>query len=224
MRKLWATICLLAGLGFLLIGYYTGSTYYGRLYDVMASRGVHSIDVYEARLKRAVGYDPTYGYARAKLAQYYLRHGTSSMALNEQLKAMETFNSVRNFAQLGTIYLRFGKEKEAKETFERAVRMNPNFIEGWERLALLALREGDSERVQELTGEILRRDVKNLNAYYLRAKDSEQRGDLNGALLNYQMISAELYRRKSPLKDAMFTEKDIREKLDLLKKQLESQG
>lgn len=213
------TLALVAAVGLWLTGYLAATTFYGKFYDVMASRGVHGSDVYEARLKRALEFDPTNGYVRLKLARLAIRQGADGLALAYQLEGMKSFASVRAYGQLGSIQMRLRKNEAARQAFERAVRMNPNYIEAWEQLAILALAEGRSRELQDITEEIRRRDFKNLNVYYLRAKDAERNGDSNSALLNYQIISAELARRAKPPERSMFTIEEIRAKIDTLTKE-----
>ncbi|MGB9692533.1 MAG: tetratricopeptide repeat protein [Candidatus Sumerlaeaceae bacterium] len=199
-----------------VLGYVAVTTFYGKYFDVMASRGVHSPQVYEERLKRALHFDPTNGYVALKLARVAMRQGADGLALNYQREGMKSFSSVRSYGQLGSILMRKTFDREAAETFERAVRMNPNYIEAWEQLGILALRAGESQNLQQVTEEIRRRDLRNLNVYYLRAKDAERRGDTNGALLNYQIISAELARRNKMPERPMFSRDEIQSRIKQL--------
>ncbi len=206
-----------------VMGYFVASTFYGKYFDVMASRGVHTAQVYEERLKRALHFDPTNGYVALKLARVAMKQGADGLALNYQREGMKTFSSVRAFGQLGSIFMRKKFDREAAETFERAVRMNPNYIEAWEQLGILALRSGDSEKLQQVTEEIRRRDLKNLNVYYLRARDAERRGDMNAALLNYQIISAEVTRRGGKIPErTMFSIDEVRAKIKELLREREA--
>jgi cytochrome c-type biogenesis protein CcmH/NrfG len=213
---------LVAALLLWVVGYYSVTTFYGKYFDVMASRGVHTEQVYEERLKRALQFDPSNGYVLLKLARVAMRQGGDGLARNLQLEGMKSFSSVRAYGQLGSIYMRLKSDRDAEEAFLRAVRMNPNYVEAWEQLAILALKAGDSQRLQELTDEIRRRDMNNLNVYYLRAKDAERRGDVNAALLNYQIISAELMRRQTPGERAMFTPEEVRANIRQLLAQREA--
>jgi len=214
-------LAFLSAIALWLLGYFAATTFYGKYFDVMASRGVHTTQVYEERLKTALKFDPSNGYVRVKLARLAMLQGADGLALEYQREGMKSFSSVRSYGQLGSIYMRLKRDRDATETFEKAVRMNPNYIEAWEQLGVLALKQGDSQRLAEVTQEILRRDLKNLNVYYLRAKDAERRGDTNAALLNYQLVSAELTRRKSPGERAMFTPEEIRKKVIELLEQRE---
>jgi Tfp pilus assembly protein PilF len=47
--------------------------------------------------------------------------------------------------QLGIAYLRFGKLKEAKDQFEAALRINPNYTTSYQQLAAIQTRLGDPE-------------------------------------------------------------------------------
>ncbi len=209
-------MALIAALALWGCGYFSVTTFYGKYFDVMASRGVHTAQVYEDRLKKALSFDPTNGYVRLKLARVAMRQGGDGLALTHQLEGMKSFSSVRGYGQLGSICMRLKRDREAEEAFLKAVRMNPNYIEAWEQLAILTLKAGDSRKLHEITDEILRRDFKNLNAYYLRAKDAERRGDTNAALANYQRISAELVRRGSEVERALFTIEEVRKQIQRL--------
>lgn len=213
---------LFSSLALLVMGYFAGTTFYGKYFDVMASRGVHTAQVYEERLKKALQFDPTNGYVRVKLARLAMRQGADGLALEFQREGMKSFSSVRSYGQLGSIYMRLKKDRDAVETFQKAVRMNPSYLEAWEQLAVLALKEGDSQRLAEITGEIQRRDLKNLNVYYLRAKDAERRGNVNAALLNYQILSAELTRRKTQPERSMFAPDEIRRRIQELLEEKQS--
>jgi tetratricopeptide (TPR) repeat protein len=208
----------------LVTGYFSVTTFYGRFFDVMASRGVHTTEVYESRLKRALDFDPSNGYVRIKLARLAMRQNADGLALSLQLEGMKTFSSVRSYGQLGSIYMRLHKDKEARETFQRAVRMNPQYIEALEQLGILALKSKNSQELYEVTEELRKRDIKNLNVYYLRAKDAEYAGRTNVALLNYQIISAELFRRKKFPERAMFTQDEVRERILALLKETQAGG
>jgi tetratricopeptide (TPR) repeat protein len=199
-------------------GYLSATTYYGRFYDVMASRGVHGEEEYERNLRTALAYDDSYGYGNIKMAALMMRRGADGLALVHQERGMRSFNSVRTYAQLGSIQNRLGRLADAGESFERAAAMYPGYIDALEQLALLAYRAGDSNRLQELTAEIRNRDINNLDAYYLRAKDAERVGNTNAALLNYQLISASLARTRAMPAQSMFDRAEIESRLKELGK------
>lgn len=195
-------------------------TFYARYYFVTATWGVHTQEVYEQRLRDSEALDPSFGEPGMKLSQLLRRRGDLEAAMSQQRVSMESFQPYDTFEQLGRNYEAAGKMGDAKRTFSRMSRMHPGDVRPLEWLAVLAVRDRDSSEATRLTREILRLDMSNLNAPYLRAKDAEMAGDYNTALSNYQIIGSALSRTPKPPPNLLFKPEEIEKQLIEVRKAL----
>jgi tetratricopeptide (TPR) repeat protein len=208
-RMLFATAAAVV----LAAGYLSVQTFVGRYYFVSSFRGLITGDEHERYLRSALQHDPSLGYGNMALARVMIRRGAYGAALACQETGMKSFNSVRGHEQLGTILDKLGRTQDAEDTFSRALSMHPDDVVALERLAKLAYEAGASERVNDLTDQILRLELNNINAYYLRAKDAERQANWSRAFLNYQMVSALSARSKRVAEQAFFDPREIEERL-----------
>ncbi|MCX7019557.1 MAG: hypothetical protein NTY46_11330 [Candidatus Sumerlaeota bacterium] len=193
----------------LVMAWYSCRTYYSRYFIVAATRGVHGEREYEDNLRQSIRFDPAFGHARLLLARLLMKRGDNEGALSQQRQGMSSFRPVRAFAQMGSIREKQEARGQAVLYFQRALRMYPAYIEVLQSLAVLALREGDSEALDWAVGHIKRIDLNDINSYYLLARDAEQVGNLQTALMNYKKISAMLTSLKVEKDQLLFDPGDV---------------
>jgi Tfp pilus assembly protein PilF len=201
-----------------MASYYSYATYLSRYDFVLAKMGQKSQESYEALLRRSFQRDPSHGYANLELARMLIFQRKYGAARTFQEQGMESFRPMRAYEQMGTIAARLGDLEEAKRYFTYATLMFPNNVQAFEQLAFLAYEQKDSERLDTLIDEILRLDMLDLNAFYLRARDAERMGQTDSALLNYEFISAELSRVAVRSGRQLFDPQEIRSRLLELRK------
>ena len=197
------------------------SGYYAR-YHTVAARVAPNAHEYDRSLKRALAFDPSFNYANQLMAQYALREGKLGAAREYQAAAMRSFVSVTGLERMGVILSRLGEREAARELLEMAARVQPGNVSALEQLALFAFDENDSDRLQEVTGEILRSDLENLNAHYLRALDAQRTGNPEAALHSLQRVSAGLARGGDVTRRFGGTREEVDRRLADLKRAVEA--
>lgn len=210
LRTVSVLLALIAGMA----GIFVYRTYFSRYFFVMATRGAHGEESYEANLRQSMRMDPSYGHSHQMLARLMARRFRYGAAQQLQNDGMASFRTPQSFENMGRILSARGRDAEARSYLERASQMNPASVTALEQLASLAYRAGNSHSLEELTRQILRLDLNNLNALYLRAKDAERAGVRETALLNYQRISAGMnYMKGRKPESLLFKADEIRERL-----------
>lgn len=217
MRLLFAG----AAVGVLLAVPVSFKGYFAR-YHTVAARVAPNAHEYDLSLKRALAFDPSFNYANQLMAQYALREGKLGAAREYQTSAMRSFVSVTGLERMGIILSRLGDREGAREHLEMAVRVQPGNVSAMEQLALFAFDENDSDRLQELTAEILRSDLENLNAHYLRALDAQRSGNPEAALHSLQRVSAGLARGADVSRRFGGTREEVERRLADLKRAVEA--
>ena len=197
------------------------SGYYAR-YHTVAARVAPNAHEYDRSLKRALAFDPSFNYANQLMAQYALREGKLGAAREYQAAAMRSFVSVTGLERMGVILSRLGEREGARELLEMAARVQPGNVSALEQLALFAFDENDSDRLQEVTGEILRSDLENLNAHYLRALDAQRTGNPEAALHSLQRVSAGLAKGGDVTRRFGGTREEVDRRLADLKRAVEA--
>jgi len=207
----WAARAAFAALAvcMLVIGSYSCRTYFSRFYLVEATRGVHGEHEYENSLREAIRFDPSFGHARLLMARLLMKQGDNDGALAQQREGMSSFRPVRAFAQLGSIREKQQIWDQASVYFHRVLHMYPAYIEVLQSLAVLALREGDSEALDWAVSHIQRFDLNDINSYYFLARDAEQTGNMQTALMNYKRISAMLASLKVEKDQLLFDPENV---------------
>jgi tetratricopeptide (TPR) repeat protein len=128
---------------------------------------------------------------------------------------MQSFRPFRAYQQQATIEERRSRPLAAVDLYERALLMHPTDITSLERLALLAYRINDREKLERAIDNLLRVDLNNLNAYYLRALEARRSGTAATEFRNLQFISTELARRQ-PERPLLFSEDIVATRLRVL--------
>lgn len=194
---------------------YAMRTYAG-LYEFMrARRGVHTAQEFEERLWRTIELYPAYGYARLMIARSMLTAGAHAAALEQQRAGMRHFRPLMAYAQMGSILANMQQYDAARAEFEMVARLNPRSVAPLEQLAYIALRDRDRARLARVTDEILRIDMNNVNAWYLRAQEAEQNQNIGTAITYYQRVSAMLQGGEPP-RGAVFTKRQLEDRLRML--------
>jgi tetratricopeptide (TPR) repeat protein len=224
MNKWYRPAAALGIIVLLVLGWFAFSGFFARYYFVVATRGAHDQHRHEEYLRKALTMNPTFGYANLALARLTMMQNKYGAAMELQRAGMESFRPFRAYQQLGTIHERLGEPDRATAEFERSRRMYPNDVVVLERLAALAFRQRDEQGLLRHTDELLRYDLNNLNALYLRARSAEQHGNSAAAFLGYQLISIELSRIAGrPDRPLLFDSDEITSRLQILRPMLEAQ-
>lgn len=189
-------------------------TYYGRYYSAMAAFGVMTPHEHIRRVDTALSYDPSHGYTNLLKARNELRSGRAEEALAAQEIGMKSLRSVRAYLQKATLLERLGRSAEAEKVYQHVISVAPGQVPAMERLAVIAYRKGDLERVEELARSIAEVDLNNYNPLYLNAIVAERRGQMPLAYQRYQRLSA----AGKPAENALYDLEEIRQKLLQLKK------
>ena len=195
--------------------------YYAR-YHTMAARVAPTSTEYTKALNRALIHYPQFNYANQLMAQYALRENRLGAALEYQRAAMESFVSVTSIERMGTILSKLNRRDAARDQLEKAARIHPGSVGALEQLAFFAYDEGDSVRLQSLTAEILRYDLENINAWYLRALDAWKTGNLESALTYLERVSAALSKEGESTRRFAGTRFEVDRRLTELKQAIES--
>lgn len=205
-------VAVVALVAFALAAFLATQNFYGLFYFVLANYEARSPQQHIELLQQSLAHDSSMGYANLMLARTEMAKGNYAEAENLQETGMRSFSSVRGYEQAATIQLKLGHRAEARELFREAHLMNPADVPTLEQLAAIAWQENDPVTLEELTREMLRLDLNNLNALYFRAKDAERRQNWNAALLNYQTISARM--TQSKVKQGLFfTTEEIQQRI-----------
>jgi len=110
--------------------------------------------------KKAIEIDSKYSKAYVGLSDTYLEYifwgrtapkNVLDKALNASLKAFELDNTNGEcYGALGAINFFKFKRTEAKSFLKKAIKLSPNYIEGYEKLAWITIFEGKTEKAMEL--------------------------------------------------------------------------
>jgi tetratricopeptide (TPR) repeat protein len=141
---------------------------------------------YQKALELYPGYEEV--YEQLGLAFYY--RGNDSAAFTNVQKALE-LNPGRSTAynSLGTLYFEKRKDyKKALELYLEAVRLNPNYIDGWRNVGAAYGTLGQFDKAIEAFQQVLRLDPVNVTVMNFLAQTYRSMND---------ETTAELYERKA---------------------------
>jgi tetratricopeptide (TPR) repeat protein len=95
---------------------------------------------------------------RAALGQSYFMSGKVDQAIEEFKKLIEMEHTVRSFAYLGTSYRYLGRFDEARQTFERGLKLDPHDGSCLFNLGLIAEQQGDLAAANSMLQAALQRN------------------------------------------------------------------
>jgi tetratricopeptide (TPR) repeat protein len=191
--------------------------FYSQFFTVEAQTA-GSREQHQRALLRALEFDLEYNWANLLMARLMLRYEAFGGALEYQEAAMQSHRTVGAVEQMGSIQKRLGNTGAARTQFQKAVRINPGNVRALTQLALLAYDAGDLAELEQLTAEILRHDLGNLDAHYLRALAADREGNTAAAVLAYQRVSAGLLRGEDAGRGTLFTKEAVEKRLRELAK------
>ncbi len=121
---------------------------------------LNQLDAAEAALTRVLRLDPDNRYATAELALVKYNRGEDAAAerLFKAALKQESERYTCPHEGLGLIYLRAGKIEKARDSFNKAIKINPNIeFKKFNGLARIHIREGKYDRARKL----LRKSIQN---------------------------------------------------------------
>ena len=162
-----AAILLLAG------GVLSCREFLAQYYTVEA-QSAGSREQHHGALARALEFEPEYNWASLLMARLMLRTEAYGGAQAYQRRAMRSYCTIGAIEQMGSIQKRLGNHEDARNHFQKAARVNPGNVRALTQLALLAYETRNLGELEQLTADILRHDLGNLDAHYLRAAAAER--------------------------------------------------
>ncbi len=113
------------------------------------------------QLERAAALDPEHVAARFDLAQYYLLAprilGGGREKAKEQAREIQKRDGSRGGEIWGMIYEVEGKPEQAEAAYRTALRLDPDNLDVYDRLALLYEKGGRYGKALEVLGQLLKR-------------------------------------------------------------------
>jgi tetratricopeptide (TPR) repeat protein len=113
-----------------------------------------------------------------------VKAGSPDEAQKSFLKAVATYpRYAPAWCELAQLYERRGHAPEAKDAYTHALAGDPNYVNPYDKLYKLAVKESDWPQVSELTGKLLGLDPYDFaNAYYYNARANLQADKLDAAV------------------------------------------
>ena len=137
-------------------------------------------------MNAAIEANPTDTAARFARARYYQTKGKTDSALADIQVLLKTdSNNVHYFLTAADLYLMSNKTRYTRQALLRAVSLNSEMVEPHMKLAELYLYvQMRQEAINELN-EVLKRNVKNPKAYYLKGMIYKESGDTSLAISSF---------------------------------------
>jgi tetratricopeptide (TPR) repeat protein len=105
----------------------------------------------------------------------------------ESIKGVpDTLNEPRFFAYRASLLLAVGRFDDASRDIERALKLNPNYSDGFALQAIVAVAQNDKERARELAQKAVTADPKSASALIALSYAQQANFDLEGALSSLQ--------------------------------------
>ncbi|HEV3468224.1 MAG TPA: tetratricopeptide repeat protein [Pyrinomonadaceae bacterium] len=134
---------------------------------VQSGRGAQA----EAEFRRAVEVDPENRDVRWVLASYYLvgqRLPEAEQAYRDW--AQLDWEKPEGKARLADFYATVGRYDEAAALYQEIVKTSPDYTRGRYRLGEISLQRGDTQGAAAQVEELLRRNARDMDALFLRAR------------------------------------------------------
>jgi len=104
--------------------------------------------------------------------------GYNQMAQNDLAGAEKTFQDCIKkypkfewpYGNLGMLYSQQGKQKEARQTLQKVLGMNPSYVNGWIHLAEACQKDNDMAGAKEAVARVLQLDPSNSAARRLQSQ------------------------------------------------------
>jgi len=143
----------------------------------------------EAEFRRAVEVEPENRDARWVLASYYLVNQRFPQA-EEAYKAWAQldWDKPDGKARLADYYATVGRFDDAAKLYDEIVKASPDYARGRYRLGEISLQRGDQQAAKAQIDELLKRNAKDPDALFLRARMLSGQGKLKDAISDLKTV------------------------------------
>jgi tetratricopeptide (TPR) repeat protein len=143
----------------------------------------------EGEFRKAVEVDPENRDVRWVLASYYLVNKRFDRA-EEAYKAWAQldWDKPEGKARLADYYATVGRFDEAASLYREIVGASPDYTRGRYRLGEISLQRGDMQAASEQVAELLKRNDKDPDAIFLRARMRVASGKLKDAIADLKIV------------------------------------
>jgi tetratricopeptide (TPR) repeat protein len=147
------------------------------------------VDGAEGEFRKAVEVDPENRDVRWVLASYYLVNNRLDRA-EEAYKAWAQldWDKPEGKARLADYYATVGRFDEAANLYQEIVKGAPDYTRGRYRLGEISLQRGDTQAASAQVDELLKRDAKDADALFLRARMRAASGKLKDAIADLKTV------------------------------------
>jgi tetratricopeptide (TPR) repeat protein len=143
----------------------------------------------EAEFRKAVEVDPENRDVRWVLASYYLVNNRLDRA-EEAYKAWAQldWDKPEGKARLADYYATVGRFDDAANIYQEILKTSPDYTRGRYRLGEISLQRGDTQAASAQVDELLKRDGKDPDALFLRARMRANSGKLKDAIADLKTV------------------------------------
>lgn len=142
----------------------------------------------EKELRKALGLGMSPAKVLPSLGKTLLILGEFQKVLDETQQGSGIKDSAEISTLRGNAYLALGKTREAKESFEQALKDNPDFPEALIGLARYSLSEKDIEAAMRFSEQAVTRNPKNTDAWLFKGDLLRAQGKTEPALAAYDQV------------------------------------
>ena len=140
--------------------------------------GKDSVAVELSKLNDEIEKSPNNADLYDKRANYYITKKEFELALSDVRQAMNIDSTKANyFLTLSDIYFAQGKATASQNALQKSIALDPEFIEGYMKLAELNLYLKKYEKTFELIDKALELDKLNAKAYFMKGMTYKEMGD-----------------------------------------------
>ncbi|NVO03233.1 MAG: tetratricopeptide repeat protein, partial [Bacteroidetes bacterium] len=152
------------------------------------NNGKDSVAAELAKLNDEIEKSPNNADLYNKRANYYVSKKEFDLALADVRQAMNIDSSKATFfLTLSDIYFAQGKATACQGALEKSIKLDPEFVEGYMKLAELNLYLKKYEKTYELLDKALEFDKLNAKAYFMRGMAQKEQGDTGKAVASFKM-------------------------------------
>lgn len=122
----------------------------------------------EKEIRKALSLGISQGKALPDLARALLAQGQFQKVLDETKEISDAESDAAISTLRGNAYLALGQNREAQESFERALKDNPNYAEALVGLAKYSFQEKDIDSATRFTEQAVSENPNNINAWLFK--------------------------------------------------------
>jgi tetratricopeptide (TPR) repeat protein len=142
----------------------------------------------EAQFRKAVEVDPQNRDVRWVLASYYLVNNKPGAEEAYKAWAQLDWDKPEGKARLADYYATVGRFDEAAGLYQQIVKESPDYTRGHYRLGEISLQRGDTQAATNYAADLLKRNEKDADALFLRARANVAKGRLKDALADLKTV------------------------------------